>query len=717
MCILRRGRDARELLALGRALIVAALVLAAGVPDAEPAEVVGPPKRSEGAEAEGAPPNGEGPVGWCRLGRGTASGRRAGAGAGRRAGSVGYDGNGGGGWTRWRFLQDLLGGYRWATGYSVPDDPDRRRLGVNMTLAVPEYAAKRNTSVPPKRKPIFLISDVPIRHLKPMKSASVSASPKQLVLVLISTQPKGKPKRRGGGVPVHLPASAHFTACSAHRAVHRLVEPDALQPEARDAQRTRRVQLRRLINVLQGRAPRSCRAPVLAQSGGRSAGGDTGVLEERVVLEDTRVLEERAVLEDEAVELERAEDERQWGCRRWRSSNGLTTSSPHGSARAGAGGRGGKRGPREGPRAELTVRARRSWRSGMDARAWRRSLWAAAGADVQVWLELGGRRGAGRQGGRTAEDGRGDLTGITSSRIRRALVARFVVLYLPKLSATHFDLHRRPSPPPPPSSHVRSHSHPTHGLSSRRLPPEAQYRALLGLGPTAYQQEGPGDLYFCVRFQPSLVASVDEGRLPPNVLDTADLEIKGGSSRDVDMRIPQYAVCERTQHAVLFWAYCTVPYRLFAERLFHLKLKARGAALVPERCGGCKVKHREFYSLSVFPSLAEFKALVKSVVEDAGGVYNLLVAADSELCKAFIQSDGASGIVMAHRQITASSGDGSPPVPPSPRPKLVPQLASDSHPLRLGLPEGRKIDFRWAALIKIDRAGWMGWSKCAEIRL
>ncbi|KAJ7442686.1 hypothetical protein FB451DRAFT_1405840 [Mycena latifolia] len=157
----------------------------------------------------------------------------------------------------------------------------------------------------------------------------------------------------------------------------------------------------------------------------------------------------------------------------------------------------------------------------------------------------------------------------------------------------------------------------------RRLPPEAQYRALLGLGPTAYQQEGPGDLYFCVRFQPSLVASVDEGRLPPNVLDTADLEIKGGSSRDVDMRIPQYAVCERTQHAVLFWAYCTVPYRLFAERLFHLKLKARGAALVPERCGGCKVKHREFYSLSVFPSLAEFKALVKSVVEDAGGVYNL----------------------------------------------------------------------------------------------
>ncbi|KAJ7473090.1 hypothetical protein B0H11DRAFT_2236630 [Mycena galericulata] len=174
----------------------------------------------------------------------------------------------------------------------------------------------------------------------------------------------------------------------------------------------------------------------------------------------------------------------------------------------------------------------------------------------------------------------------------------------------------------------------------RRHSPETQYRALLALGPTAYKKDGPGDVYFCARFKPSLVSSVYAGRLSPTILDTADIEIKVGSSYDVDVRMPQYAICERTQQPVCFWAYCTVPHRFLTgkalcfarfrpprqpspERLLHLKLKSRGATLDPEPCGGCHKKHREFYSLSVFQTLAEFKALVKSVVEDAGGVYNL----------------------------------------------------------------------------------------------
>ncbi|KAJ6614949.1 hypothetical protein B0H10DRAFT_1950344 [Mycena sp. CBHHK59/15] len=115
----------------------------------------------------------------------------------------------------------------------------------------------------------------------------------------------------------------------------------------------------------------------------------------------------------------------------------------------------------------------------------------------------------------------------------------------------------------------------------RRLRPNAQYRALLALGPTAYAKEGLGDLYFCVRYRPALVADVYQGRTSRAALNTTALQIKCGSSHNVDEHMPQYAVCERTHHPVVFWAYCNVPHRLLAERLVHLKLKAHGAALVP----------------------------------------------------------------------------------------------------------------------------------------
>ncbi|KAJ7071810.1 hypothetical protein B0H15DRAFT_957544 [Mycena belliarum] len=152
----------------------------------------------------------------------------------------------------------------------------------------------------------------------------------------------------------------------------------------------------------------------------------------------------------------------------------------------------------------------------------------------------------------------------------------------------------------------------------RHLPAaDDQYKELVALGATAYAKEGPGDVYFCVRFPPSLVAAVNAGRLPVTALNAADLEIKGGSARDVNRRIPQYTVCQETQ-PLLFWAYCSVPYCRLTERLLHLKLKALGADLVPEPCG-CNVKHREFFSLSVFSTIEDFEAVVKSVVEDAGG--------------------------------------------------------------------------------------------------
>ncbi|KAJ7102633.1 hypothetical protein B0H15DRAFT_796054 [Mycena belliarum] len=162
----------------------------------------------------------------------------------------------------------------------------------------------------------------------------------------------------------------------------------------------------------------------------------------------------------------------------------------------------------------------------------------------------------------------------------------------------------------------------------RRLPAaDDQYKELVALGATAYAKEGPGDVYFCVRFPPSLVAAVNAGRLPVTALKAADLEIKGGSARDVDRRIPQYTVCQETQ-PLLFWAYCSVPYCRLTERLLHLKLKALGADLVPEPCD-CKVKHREFFSLSVFSTIEDFEAVVKSVVEDAGES-NLSVADELE---------------------------------------------------------------------------------------
>ncbi|KAJ6619642.1 hypothetical protein B0H10DRAFT_2216707 [Mycena sp. CBHHK59/15] len=153
-----------------------------------------------------------------------------------------------------------------------------------------------------------------------------------------------------------------------------------------------------------------------------------------------------------------------------------------------------------------------------------------------------------------------------------------------------------PPPPPPPMSQL---------TRIRRLRPDAQYRALLALGPTAYAKEGPGDLYFCVRYRPALVADVYQGRASWAALSTTALQIKCGSSHDVGAHAATYRTAS-------------------SQRLVHLKLKAHGAALVPEPCDGCHVNHREFYSLSGFQMLEDFKVLVKSAVEDAGGVYNLI---------------------------------------------------------------------------------------------
>ncbi|KAJ7260687.1 hypothetical protein C8J57DRAFT_1232936 [Mycena rebaudengoi] len=61
-----------------------------------------------------------------------------------------------------------------------------------------------------------------------------------------------------------------------------------------------------------------------------------------------------------------------------------------------------------------------------------------------------------------------------------------------------------------------------HRLHSHRLAPDAQYSALLTLGQTVYENDGPGDLYICFRFNPRILANVYGGRLPLTGLDTAD---------------------------------------------------------------------------------------------------------------------------------------------------------------------------------------------------
>ncbi|KAJ7087570.1 hypothetical protein B0H15DRAFT_949945 [Mycena belliarum] len=133
-----------------------------------------------------------------------------------------------------------------------------------------------------------------------------------------------------------------------------------------------------------------------------------------------------------------------------------------------------------------------------------------------------------------------------------------------------------------------------------------QVEALLKLGPaSAYQNDGPGVLYYPVRVAPGYQAAV---------------EIKAGHTKNFHRRQHQYKKCKKGQD-LRFVAYCETPYRMFAERLIHLRLRALGAHVDPYPCPGCGKEHREFFSLGIIGGFPEFEAVVCWAVTQAGGAY------------------------------------------------------------------------------------------------
>ncbi|KAJ7094481.1 hypothetical protein B0H15DRAFT_1020302 [Mycena belliarum] len=163
--------------------------------------------------------------------------------------------------------------------------------------------------------------------------------------------------------------------------------------------------------------------------------------------------------------------------------------------------------------------------------------------------------------------------------------------------------------------------------AARRLrSPAAQALALLAFGPGVYKREGPGALYFQFRVARPYLRSSLAHNLPPRVLQTrAFLDLKIGHTADLRARLAQYAKCQENGHQIWFWAYCLVPYRMLAERLIHLIFMHMGARLRPYSCPGCRVHHREFFSLRALGGLGRAEAIVKLVVQTLGGQYERLM--------------------------------------------------------------------------------------------
>ncbi|KAJ6535038.1 hypothetical protein B0H19DRAFT_1271698 [Mycena capillaripes] len=73
------------------------------------------------------------------------------------------------------------------------------------------------------------------------------------------------------------------------------------------------------------------------------------------------------------------------------------------------------------------------------------------------------------------------------------------------------------------------------------------------------------------------------------------LDVKSGRAIDVTNRQCDYCDKCRGVEFIWFWRYTSTTVKLL-ERLVHLTLRDRGAALAPYPCPGCGVKHQEFYS-------------------------------------------------------------------------------------------------------------------------
>ncbi|KAJ7105943.1 hypothetical protein C8R44DRAFT_745598 [Mycena epipterygia] len=109
---------------------------------------------------------------------------------------------------------------------------------------------------------------------------------------------------------------------------------------------------------------------------------------------------------------------------------------------------------------------------------------------------------------------------------------------------------------------------------------------------------GGGGLYLTGRLKRQILQQVHAGQLPESAIDDA-MEVKVGHTRNLPRWRKQYNKCRHASYCTIWSVFYPARFRMKAERLVHLALRAKGAHPIIYACPGvkCRKRHREFYPL------------------------------------------------------------------------------------------------------------------------
>ncbi|KAJ7469668.1 hypothetical protein FB451DRAFT_1176903 [Mycena latifolia] len=133
----------------------------------------------------------------------------------------------------------------------------------------------------------------------------------------------------------------------------------------------------------------------------------------------------------------------------------------------------------------------------------------------------------------------------------------------------------------------------------------AELQLLLTLGPNVYENDGPGDLYFGERMQRA------QGKV--------------GETKDVPRRISSYRACRRNGNDFRVRLRFPVQHRMYAERIVHLLLRIRGAQIPAQPCLGCRISHKEFFSVGAVGGVGAFVQIIREGIQRSGAVFRMFV--------------------------------------------------------------------------------------------
>ncbi|KAJ7639957.1 hypothetical protein DFH06DRAFT_1334876 [Mycena polygramma] len=134
----------------------------------------------------------------------------------------------------------------------------------------------------------------------------------------------------------------------------------------------------------------------------------------------------------------------------------------------------------------------------------------------------------------------------------------------------------------------------------------------------AYQDEAAGDVYLHANVKIKHVRRWSAGLMHDNEF-ARRIALKAGHTKCLPRRLLQYRKCDRGRRVIVWLGRYRVARRCFVERLVHLRVFQYGGRRFRFRCA-CRVRHREYVTLSSVGGFAAFRAHVSDVLAEAGEV-------------------------------------------------------------------------------------------------